>query len=71
MYVCVRVCYVGERGWEGVCARVALIIQHATRRHIAICGLSECTKFFGILINGTIFGKTLINIKCVVFFNFL
>jgi hypothetical protein len=33
-----------------VCISVALVIQHAMRkRHIAICGLSGCTKFFSTL----------------------
>jgi hypothetical protein len=31
------------------CARVALIIQHATRRHIVICGLSGFTIFVNII----------------------
>ena len=29
-------------------ARVALLIQHAPRRHIVICGLSGVTIFFDI-----------------------
>ena len=28
--------------------RVALLIQHATRRHIVVCGLSGSTIFFDI-----------------------
>ena len=46
---------------------VTLSIQHATHmRHNAICGLSGSTIFFPhYLINGTIFRKTLLNIKCV------
>jgi hypothetical protein len=40
------------------CTRVALLIQHATRRHIAICSFSSSTTFFRYyLINGTIFEK--------------
>ena len=31
------------------CLRVALLIQHATRRHIIICGLSGSTTFFYII----------------------
>jgi hypothetical protein len=50
------------------CVFVLLIIQHAKRvRHIVICGLSGCTKFFPHdLINSKIFGKggkKLLNIK--------
>ena len=48
-------------------AFVDLSIQNAMRmRHIAICGLSRSTIFFAhYLINGTIFGKKLLNTKCV------
>jgi hypothetical protein len=31
------------------CARVALLIQHATRHHIGICGLSGSIIFFDII----------------------
>jgi hypothetical protein len=39
---------------------------HANRvRYIFICGVSGSTKFFHIyLVNGTIFGKKLLDIKC-------
>ena len=33
--------------------------------YIVICGLSGSNIFFHILINGTIFGKKLLNMKCV------
>jgi hypothetical protein len=50
---------------------VALGIQHATRvRHIVIYGLSGCTIIFPhFLINGNIFEKTLLDIKCVFWFS--
>ena len=53
-----------------VCVSVAVVIQHAMRlRHIVICGLSGCTTFLQhYLLNGTIFGKTLLNIKYVFWF---
>jgi hypothetical protein len=38
-------------------------------RHTVICGLSCCTIFFPhYLINGTILGKKLLNVKCVLIF---
>ena len=50
MYVCV--CG-GERVGMGAracaCARVALIIQHATRHHTVICGISGSNIFFDII----------------------
>jgi hypothetical protein len=56
MCVCARarVCVcgwvgVGARARACACARVALLIQHAARRHIVICGLSSCTIFFDII----------------------
>jgi hypothetical protein len=39
---------VGARALVCACARVALLVQHATRRHIAICGLSRTTIFVDI-----------------------
>ena len=47
--VCVFVC-VGPRARACACAHVALIIQHATRRHIVICSLSLPTKVFDIIL---------------------
>jgi hypothetical protein len=38
-YACVRVC-LGGRALACACARVALLIQRATRHHIVICSLS-------------------------------
>ena len=44
--VCVCVCVsVDARERACACARVALIIQHKTRRHVVICGLSGSTIF--------------------------
>jgi hypothetical protein len=40
-----------------VCARVALLIQHPSRRHIAIFGLSDSTIFFDIISQGHDFRK--------------
>jgi hypothetical protein len=50
--VCVCVClsvWVGARVLECAWARVELLIEHVTRRHIVICGLSGSTLFFGII----------------------
>ena len=46
---------------------VVLGIQHVmSLRHIVICGLPRSAMFFPhYLINGTIFEKMLLNIKCV------
>ena len=50
------------------CTRVALLIQHAPRiRHIV--RLSRSNIFFDIISNGTIFGKSLLNVKCVFWFS--
>jgi hypothetical protein len=70
-YSCVRA-LVGVCARDGTCAcaRVALLIQHSTRRHIVICGLSGSTILFRhYFVNGTIFGKRLLNIKCVFLFS--
>ena len=39
----------GDRALAYACARVALVIQHATPRHIVICGLSGSTTWFDII----------------------
>ena len=47
---CLRVCScVRARALARACARVALLIQHATRRHIVVCRVSGSTKFFGVV----------------------
>jgi len=47
------------------CVFVALDIHHAKRmHHIVISDLPRYTLFFHILVNGTIFEKKLLNIKC-------
>jgi hypothetical protein len=44
---CVRTCVcVGARALACASARVALLIQHATRRHIVICSSSGSNTFF-------------------------
>ena len=40
---------VSARARACVRERVALLIQHATRRHVVICGLSDSTVFFDII----------------------
>ena len=52
------------------CVSLALVIQHAMlMRHTVICDLPGSANFFPLyLINGTIFGKKLSNIKCVFWF---
>ena len=52
-----------------VCARVALLIQRATRRHSHLRHLWIRHIFRYYLINGMIFVKTLLNRKCVLFFS--
>ena len=52
-----KVLHISVYVWTGVgtqtracaCARVALIIQHATLRRIVICGLSGSATFFDII----------------------
>ena len=61
--VCVHTCERGCRKRVCTCACVALLIQHATRRHIAICGLWLHRIFRHYLINGMIFGEMLLNIQ--------
>ena len=53
------------------CVFVALGFHHAMRmRYIVICGLPSCTIFFShYLINGKIFEKKNLNVKCVLFFS--
>jgi hypothetical protein len=45
---CVRA-YVYVRAQAYACARVALLIQRATRRQIVICSVSGYTRFFDII----------------------
>ena len=47
---------------------VALLIQNASRRHIFICGVFGSTIFLHYFIKGTIFGKKVLNIKCMSLF---
>ena len=52
------------------CVRVALLSQHATRCHIAICGLWLHQMLRHYLINGTIFGKNVPEYKmCILIFS--
>jgi hypothetical protein len=77
MYFCVCVCvcvcvFVGVGGWarECACARVALLIQRAARRHVAICGLSSSTTFFVIIsLMAQCSEKKWLNTKCVFWFS--
>jgi hypothetical protein len=59
---------VGARA--SACAHVALLIQHATCSHIAICSVSGSTTFSDIISHtARFFGKMLLNIKCVFWFS--
>jgi hypothetical protein len=60
----------GARVRACACARVGLLIQDATRRHIVICGLSGSAIFFDIISQTARFsGENLLNIKCVFSFS--
>jgi hypothetical protein len=51
---------------------VALVIQHAKRMRRVILSSVACLalhNFVLVLINGTIFGKTILNIKCAFWFS--
>jgi hypothetical protein len=65
--VCVRACVCGWRCTvASVCLRgYNLTNQHATRRLSAICSLWFHRLFPCYLTNGTNFGKTFLEIKCV------
>jgi hypothetical protein len=55
-------------GCLGLCVCVAMLIQHATRmRHVVTSFVASLAPahFLLCLINGTIFGKKSLNIKCV------
>jgi hypothetical protein len=53
-----------------VYARVALLVQHATHHHIITCGLSWLHLHVRhYVIRGTIFGKKLLDIKCIFLFS--
>jgi len=76
--VCVCVCVSVSVGVSVVCVcvcvSVALAILHANRtfsalNYTVICGLSGSVIFFPhYLINGTNFGKRILDIKCVFIF---
>ena len=68
--VCRCGCGCRSRSRAGACtfACVALLIQHATRRHSHLRPLWLHHNFRHYLINGTIFGKKLLNIKCAFWF---
>jgi hypothetical protein len=66
--VCLRVrACVGARALVYACARVALLIQHATRRHIAIFDFWLHHILLHYLINGTIFWKKVTEHKMCIF----
>jgi hypothetical protein len=53
------------------CVSVALVIQHIKRMRRTVLSSAVCLAlpyFLYYLINGTIFGKKLLNIKCVFLF---
>jgi hypothetical protein len=54
--------------WVCVCSLSYATCQAHASYYIAICCLSHCTIFPHYLINGTIFGETLLDIKCVLIF---
>jgi hypothetical protein len=79
-WVCVRACVWGVwvcvwvGGWPGTwacaCARIALLIQHAklyARIMTSLVWLHHIFRHYHI--NGAIFGKMLLNIKCVFWFS--
>jgi hypothetical protein len=60
----------GARTLVCACARVALIIQHATHRHIAIYGFSGSTYFWTLSHTGHNFEKKRL-LKKKMYFDFL
>ena len=71
--VCVCVCEGGgvdARAQACACARVASLIQHATRHHIVISGSNIFLDTRPYIINGTIFGKKVIEHEmCILMFS--
>ena len=68
--MCVRACAcvdLGARALACACERVALLIQHAKRRHIAICGLSVSTIFFYIILETVQFSEKVIEHEMCIF----
>ena len=62
MCICTRACVRGYTGADvSLCA--CSLIQHAMRRILSSAASGSTTYFY--VINGTIFGKTLLNIKCM------
>jgi hypothetical protein len=57
--------WVGARARAYACARVSLLIQQVTRRSIVICDQSVSTTFPTGIIKGSVYGKMLLDIKCV------
>ena len=68
VHASVRVC-VGARALACAFPRLGLLIQYATRRRHSVCGLWLQHIFRHYLINDAIFGKKLLNIKCVFLFS--